>query len=78
MIQTQVVLLLYGLSGRENWPLLLCKCLLHFPKGRVTGEGVATFTGSLLTDDVRNSNRMIYTLIDTMHSNQLTALIFVK
>ena len=61
MIQTQSVLLLYGLSGGENWPVFPVKCLLHLPEGRVTGEGVVPdfFGGSLLTDDERESNEKI-------------------
>ena len=66
MTQTQSVLLLYGLSGGENWPVLPIKCLLHLPGGRVTGltgEGVVMVTGaSLLTDsdDERNSNKEVF------------------
>ena len=59
MIQIQVVLLLYGLSGGKIWPVTLSKCLLHPPGGRVTGEGVATFAGSLLGNGERDSNKNI-------------------
>ena len=62
MSQAQSVLLLYGLSGGENWPVLPIKCLLHLPGGRVTGEGVVVTGGSLLTDsdDERNSNKEVF------------------
>lgn len=59
MTQEQSVLLLKGLSGGENLPLLPVKCLLHRPAGRVTGETVV-FAGSLLTDsaDERKPNKI--------------------
>ena len=57
MIHMQVVLLLYGVSGGKIRPVLLSKYLLQLPGGRVTGEGVATFTGSLLSDHERSSNK---------------------
>ena len=44
------MLLLYTLSGGEKFPDFPYKCSLHLPGGRVTGEGVVTGTGSLLTD----------------------------
>ena len=44
------MLFLYTLSGGEKLPDFPYKCSLHLPGGRVTGEGVVTGTGSLLTD----------------------------
>ena len=65
MSQVQSVLLLYGLSGGENWPDVPRKILLHLPGGRVilTGVGVVT-GGSLLTDsdDERKPNKNYCTL----------------
>ena len=50
MTQAQSVLLLYTLSGGVMVPLCPCKCLLHLPGGRLTGEGRVLGAGSLLTD----------------------------
>ena len=63
MTQVQLVLLLYGLSGGENRPVIPRICLLHLPGARVTGEGVVItlLGGSLLTDsdDERKPNKDI-------------------
>ena len=62
MIQMQVVLGLYGVSGAYICPVFPRKCLLHSPSGSMTGEGVVgvvTFLGSLLTDDERCPKRNI-------------------
>ena len=48
MIHVQLVLLLYGLSGGENWPLTPVKYLLHLPGVKV--KFWTFLAGRLLTE----------------------------